>query len=121
MYLRTVLFLAATALLAAQAVAQPPKTFCNPLDLDYGFFQRGDRVFRHGADPVIVLFKDRYYLFSTWENGGYRVSDDLVTWKYIAFNSGVLPLKDYVAAAVTVIGDAIYFTEIGNEKKPVGL
>src|SRR5687768_18610969 len=86
---------------ASSAFAQPaPKTFCNPLDLDYGFFQRGERVFRHGADPVIVLYKDRYYLFSTWENGGYRVSDDLITWQYIPINPGVLPLKDYVAAAV---------------------
>ncbi len=103
------------------AAQQPPKTFCNPLDVDYGFFQRADRVFRHGADPVIVLYKDRYYLFSTWENGGYRVSDDLVTWTYIPFAPGVLPLKDYVAAAAAVIDGAIYFTEIGNAKKPVAL
>jgi hypothetical protein len=108
--------------IAHPALAQSaPKTFCNPLDLDYGFFQRDKRVFRHGADPVIVLYKDRYYLFSTWENGGYRVSDDLLHWKLIAFPPGVLPLKDYVAAAVAVIDDAMYFTEIGNEKKPVGL
>ena len=115
-------FLTTMLLLANVALAQqPPKTFCNPLDVDYGFFQRGERIFRHGADPVIVLFKDRYYLFSTWENGGYRVSDDLLTWTYIPFKSPVLPLKDYVAAAVAVIDGAMYFTEIGNEKKPVGL
>jgi hypothetical protein len=105
----------------ARADYKMGKTFCNPLDLDYGFFQRDKRVFRHGADPVIVLYKDRYYLFSTWENGGYRVSDDLLNWKYIPFSPGVLPLKDYVAAAVAVIDGAMYFTEIGNEKKPVGL
>src|SRR6185369_15773924 len=83
----------------SSSLAEAPKTFCNPLDVDYGFFQREKRVFRHGADPVIVLFKDRYYLFSTWDNGGYRVSDDLLHWKFISFPPGVLPLKDYVAAA----------------------
>jgi hypothetical protein len=113
---------AGSSVARAQATrATPPKTFCNPLDLDYGFFQRDKRVFRHGADPVVVLFKDRYYLFSTWENGGYRVADDLLHWRFISFPPGVLPLKDYVAAAVCVTDGAMYFTEIGNEKKPVGL
>ena len=60
--MRTNLLLLATfvAGLASPVSAQPAsKTFCNPLDLDYGFFQRGQRVFRHGADPVIVLYNDR--------------------------------------------------------------
>ena len=118
------LFLSALVVaFASTAFAQAaPKTFCNPLELDYGFFQRGERIVRHGADPVIVLYKDRYYLFSSWENGGYRVSDDLLTWKYIAFAPGVLAGSDYVAAAVAVIDGAIYFSELGSEKKPaVGL
>ena len=38
------------------------RTFCNPLNLDYGWAGKGHR---HSADPVIVLFKDRYYLFAT--------------------------------------------------------
>ena len=121
--MRTNLLLLATfvAGLASPVSAQPAsKTFCNPLDLDYGFFQRGQRVFRHGADPVIVLYNDRYYLFSTWENAGYRVSDDLVTWTYIPFAPGVVT-NEYVAAAVTVIDGAMYFTEIGTAKKPAGL
>jgi xylan 1,4-beta-xylosidase len=33
-------------------------TFCNPLNLNYGFGARGHRS---SADPVIVLFKNRYY------------------------------------------------------------
>ncbi len=40
---------------------------------------------RHAADPVIVLFRDRYYLFTTWDIKGYRVSDDLFSWDDIYF------------------------------------
>ncbi len=54
--------------------AETGVTFCNPLNLNYGWSDKG---YRHGADPVVVLFKDRYYLFSTWDLPGYRVSDDL--------------------------------------------
>jgi xylan 1,4-beta-xylosidase len=62
--------------------AAPPATFCNPLNLDYGW---AGKQHRHSADPVIVLFKDRYYLFATDDVPGYRVSDDLLTWKTILF------------------------------------
>jgi hypothetical protein len=50
----------------------PPTTFCNPLNLDYGWSTKG---YRHAADPMVVLFKDRYYLFTTWDVPGYRVSE----------------------------------------------
>lgn len=52
-----------------------PATFCNPLDLDYGW---GGKGHRHSADPVIVLFKNRYYLFATDDLPGCRMSDDLL-------------------------------------------
>lgn len=54
--------------------------YCNPLDLDYGWgtFDDNREPFRTSADPVIVLFKDKYYLFATHDIGGYRVSDDLM-------------------------------------------
>src|SRR5216110_3433739 len=79
------------------------KTFCNPLDLDYGW--RGStRSSRHGADPVIVLYHNRYYLFSTWDRPGYRVSDDLIDWKFIPFaDPSELVGHTYTAAAVEII------------------
>src|SRR5947208_3602427 len=81
-----------------------PRTFCNPLDLDYGISVKKDDAYRHGADPVIVLFNDRYYLFSTWDKPGYRVSDDLLTWKYVAFAKGTeLEGHIYTAAATMVL------------------
>jgi hypothetical protein len=104
--------------------ATPAKTFANPLNLDYGFRSAGRSAVphRHGADPVIVLFKDRYYLFSTWDKPGYRVSDDLVNWSYIPFDGSVQFERGeghYTAAAVEKIGDWLYFFELS--RKPVKL
>src|SRR4051812_34118500 len=106
------------------AAAPPPKTFCNPLNLDYGLISmRGEAIHRHGADPCVVLFKDKYWLFSTWDRPGYRVSDDLVNWTYIAFPATVeLPTRGlYTAAAASVIGEYLYFTEFGKDKARVAL
>jgi xylan 1,4-beta-xylosidase len=62
------------------------KTYCNPMNLDYGFtpipnFSEQGRH-RATADPVISFFKNQYYLFST-NQWGYWVSNDLVDWKFI--------------------------------------
>ena len=94
------LFVCASSLLGGT-----PRTFCNPLNLDYGLRTKGTSpLHRHGADPCIVLFKDRYYLFSTWDKPGYRVSDDLLSWKYIPFAEGSeLAMRTYTAAAVIIM------------------
>ena len=62
------------------------KTFCNPINIDYGFtpipnFSEQGRH-RATADPVIVVFKNNYYLFST-NQWGYWVSPDMLSWKFI--------------------------------------
>ncbi len=96
---------------AALAAAEPPATFCNPLNLDYGWNQRG---YRHGADPVIVPFQGRYFLFSTWDVAGFRVSDDLINWTSHDFPADVRPLmtsgpNGYCAPAVAAQGEWLYF------------
>ena len=61
-------------------MAQPvegPQTFCNPLNLNYRFMVDAVDA-REAADPVIVLFKDDYYLFAS-RSGGYWTSPDLRT------------------------------------------
>lgn len=98
-------------LFALGTIPAAPSTFCNPLNLDYGW-RAGS--YRHGADPVIVLFKDRYYLFSTWDVAGFRVSDDLLKWNTRTFPTKVLPLTTsdngtYCAPAVAACGDWLYF------------
>ena len=49
------------------------KTYCNPLDLGYRYqhMKEGPRVagFREGADPTLVYFKNKYYLFVSMSAG----------------------------------------------------
>ncbi|MDP1678081.1 MAG: family 43 glycosylhydrolase [Bacteroidota bacterium] len=62
------------------------RTYCNPMNLDYGygaipnFTDEGKH--RATADPVIVLFKGKYFLFST-NQYGYWWSDDMKQWNFI--------------------------------------
>jgi xylan 1,4-beta-xylosidase len=63
------------------------KTFCNPLNIDYGycpipnFTETGKH--RATADPVIVTYKGDYYLFST-NQWGYWWSSDLNHWNFVS-------------------------------------
>jgi len=62
------------------------KTYCNPINIDYGYCPIPDFVkqgkHRATADPVITYFKGEYYLFST-NQWGYWHSKDMVDWKFI--------------------------------------
>src|ERR1035437_3024265 len=66
---------------------QAQKTYCNPLNLDYGycpipnFTESGKH--RATADAVIVLYKGDYYLFST-KQMGYWWSTDLSHWNFVS-------------------------------------
>ena len=64
------------------------------------------RVSREAADPSLILFKGRYYLFPSM-TAGFLVSDDLVTWESYPLKD--VPVYDY-APDVRVIGDYIYFS-----------
>src|SRR4026208_2185130 len=63
------------------------KTYCNPINIDYGYtpipnFSEWGRH-RATADPVIVLYKNDYYLFST-NQWGYWWSSAMLNWKFIS-------------------------------------
>lgn len=103
-------------------VAVKQTTFCNPMNLDYGWgcFQTKERKARTAADPVIVQFKGKYYLFTTMDIGGYRVSDDLITWKDVYFNPEVqasaLDVDHYVAPAVAADDKYVYFINFTRDR-----
>lgn len=90
-----------------------PRTYCNPLNLDYAytpipnFTEWGKH--RATADPVIVLYKDDYYLFST-NQWGYWWSNDLYNWHFVS-RSFLKPwhkvYDDLCAPAVWVQGDTL--------------
>jgi len=96
---------------AANVPAQ--KTYCNPVNLDYGFtpipnFSDWGRH-RATADPVIVTYKGDYYLFST-NQWGYWWSNDLSDWHFVS-RSFLKPwhkvYDDLCAPAVGIIGDTM--------------
>ncbi len=89
------------------------KTYCNPVNIDYGYtpipnFTEGGKH-RATADPVIVNYKNEYYLFST-NQWGYWWSVDMLKWNYISrkflrpWNEGY---DELCAPAVGIIGDTM--------------
>ena len=56
-------------------------TICNPLNLNYRF-QLNNPSRREAADPAVVLFKGKYFLFAS-KSGGYWVSENLINWTFI--------------------------------------
>jgi hypothetical protein len=89
------------------------KTYCNPINVDYGFtpipnFSEWGKH-RATADPVIVTYKGDYYLFST-NQWGYWWSNDMLTWKFIAkkfLRPWNIVYDELCAPAVGVIGDTM--------------
>lgn len=88
-------------------------TYCNPINIDYGFTpipnfsEWGGH--RATADPVIVNYKNDFYLFST-NQWGYWWSHDMLNWKFISrkflrpWNEGY---DELCAPAVGIIGDTM--------------
>lgn len=124
--LRTLL-LCFAVLLSLVAQAQPTaspgqRTYCNPLNLDYGYTPIPDFAVsgkhRATADPVITLFKGDYYLFST-NQWGYWHSKDLYSWKFVS-RSFLKPhhkvYDDLCAPAVFVMGDTLLVFGSTHEK-----
>lgn len=98
-------------ILSAELNAQ--RTYCNPINLDYGycpipnFTESGKH--RATADPVIVLYKGDYYLFST-NQWGYWWSSDLENWNFISrsfLKSYHKVYDDLCAPAVWAQGDTL--------------
>ncbi len=86
------------------------KYYCNPLNFSYKYQYNQDKdkchLNREAADPSLILFKGKYYLFPSMTEG-YLVSNDLVQWKQKELPKE-LPLYDY-APDVRAVGDWMYF------------
>jgi len=100
------LILAAAALcLAPAAPPDRPRTFANPINIDYRFMIDPPSR-REAADPVILVFKNDYYLFAS-KSGGYWYSTDMTDWKFVKPDG--LPIEAY-APAVMELDGALYYT-----------
>ncbi len=89
------------------------KTYCNPINIDYGYtpipnFSEWGRH-RATADPVIILYKNDYYLFST-NQWGYWWSSDMLNWNFVSkkflrpWNQGY---DELCAPAAGIVGDTM--------------
>lgn len=105
--------LATLVLLTVQLFAQQQLTYCNPINLDYGytpipnFATQGKH--RATADPVIVNYKGDYYLFST-NQWGYWWSSDLSNWNFVSksfLRSEHKVYDDLCAPSVWIQGDTM--------------
>jgi hypothetical protein len=89
------------------------RTYCNPINVDYGYtpipnFAEWGRH-RATADPVIVNYKNDYYLFST-NQWGYWWSHDMSDWHFVArhfLRPEHKVYDDLCAPAVGIIGDTM--------------
>ena len=101
----TLPLVAAAMCLISAATPDRPRTFANPINIEYRFMTDLPSR-REAADPVIVLFGDDYYLFAS-KSGGYWRSKDMVDWTFIK-PSG-LPIEAYAPAVMAYQG-ALYYT-----------
>lgn len=88
--------------------------FCNPVNVPYAYsFKRDPRdgfrmtVNREAADPSMVEYRGKYYLFASM-TGAVWVSEDLARWDSHPLPKN-LPIYDY-APDVRVVGDWLYYT-----------
>jgi hypothetical protein len=89
------------------------KTYCNPINIDYGYtpipnFSEWGRH-RATADPVIVTYKGDYYLFST-NQWGYWYSSDMLNWKFVSrkfLRPWNKAYDELCAPGVGIIGDTM--------------
>lgn len=96
---------------------------CNPVNISYkyqfiqmfrmkvengkfvGNIPGKESVTREAADPSMIEFKGKYYLFPSVSKG-FWVSENLADWEYVRLHN--TPHNDY-APDVRVVGDYIYF------------
>ena len=83
--------------------------YCNPLNLTYRYqFNQKDEGFsrnREAADPSLIIYKGKYYLFPSMSRA-FWTSTDLIEWKMHELKN--VPVYDY-APDVRVIGKYLYF------------
>lgn len=97
------------------------KYMCNPLNINYRYqfnrdFLSGDiNINREAADPSMIYFKEKYYIFASMTLCVW-VSDDLIHWESHKLPE-YLPLYGY-APDIRIIGDYVYYCS--NKESGIG-
>jgi len=91
------------------------KYICNPINMEYKyqFAVRDEQITvnREAADPSMVEFKGKYYLFPSM-TAGFLCSDNLADWDFHSLKD--VPIYDY-APDVRVVDEYIYFSASKTE------
>ncbi|MHA6698067.1 discoidin domain-containing protein [Chryseobacterium sp. A321] len=110
---KTHLFIGGVLLMISILGNAQQKTYANPINIDYGYtpFEVFSKQGKHRAtaDPVIVNFKDRLFLFSTNQEG-YWHSDNMLNWEFVSrkFLRDDKYIHDLNAPAAWVMKDTLY-------------
>lgn len=103
----------------AAVQGQTPRTYCNPLDVNYqyNFEQFNEGIsYRSGADPVIVNHGGEYFLFSTIAQGWWH-STDLSQWRHVRPSTWVA--RGVVAPAALSVRDTLYLLPSTYDRLPI--
>lgn len=75
-------------------------TYANPVDLPYRY-QPASNPYREAADPTVVRFHDKYWLFAS-HSKGYWYSVDLLHWNFVRPTG--FPVDLYAPTAIAIDG-----------------
>lgn len=96
--------------MSACEVSEPEheySTYCNPINIDYTYSNVNTHQglsYRSGADPAVVPFRDRYFMFVT-RSQGYWMSDDLSEWDFVRPQNWFFPASN--APGAWPMGDSL--------------
>jgi len=110
---RVIILFTVIAILTFSFVSRKEKTFCNPVNLNYRFQGSDLNPYREAADPLITIYKGKYFLYAS-HSGGYWYSDDMLDWKFIPNKS--LPIEDYAPDVITINDSTYYMASAGVKK-----
>jgi len=100
------------------------RTYCNPMNISYNYEPFNNNVrpsgtFRSSADPMGLMYKDEFFLFSTNQDG-FHYSKNLSDWEFSTASFKRRPADDdQCAPAAYVSGDTLFYTGSTYEGLPV--
>ena len=87
----------------------------NPLNIPYQFQHYNKQASRESADPTLIFFKGRYYLFASM-SGGFYYSDDMLHWDWHE-NRELTPFR--YAPDVRQVGDWLIFSSSDRDPSAI--
>jgi xylan 1,4-beta-xylosidase len=88
------------------------RTYANPIDLPYRY-QSSSLAYREAADPTVVAFQGRYWMFAS-HSKGYWYSTDLLHWSFVEATGYQV---DKYAPTVVALNGQLYLAASENANK----